>query len=178
MSGAASLMEVALFAVLALVAIVAALVVITHRHPVYSALCLVITMLSIAFLFLLLRSEFLWVMQITVYAGAVMVLFLFVIMLLDLGRADRSPARVKPVGVIVGTVLAGLLLAELAVGVGPQIVLGPRGAYDPEVLRTVGNTRAVGRILFREYLIPFELTSLILLTAMVGAMVLAKRKVE
>ncbi|HEY4719520.1 MAG TPA: NADH-quinone oxidoreductase subunit J [Candidatus Methylomirabilis sp.] len=171
-------MEWIFFLAFGLVAAVAAVAMVLQRSPIYSALYLILALFAQAGLYILLGAELIAAVHIIVYAGAIMVLFLFVIMLLDLGRADRSPARVKPVGVIVGTVLAGLLLAELAVGVGPQIVLGPRGAYDPEVLRTVGNTRAVGRILFREYLIPFELTSLILLTAMVGAMVLAKRKVE
>jgi NADH-quinone oxidoreductase subunit J len=171
-------MEWIFFLAFGLVAAVAAVAMVLHRSPIYSALYLILALFAQAGLYILLGAELIAAVHIIVYAGAIMVLFLFVIMLLDLGRADSSPARVKPVGVIVGTVLAGLLLAELAVGVGPQIVLGPRGAYDPEVLRTVGNTRAVGRILFREYLIPFELTSLILLTAMVGAMVLAKRKVE
>lgn len=180
MSGAASLMEVALFAVLALVAIVAALVVITHRHPVYSALCLVITMLSIAFLFLLLRSEFLWVMQITVYAGAVMVLFLFVIMLLDLRREERPwrfPENRLQVGV--GTLLALALVAELIVmAVAVRLPGGAGGGISPEVVAAQGHTQLLGRLLYTEYVFPFEVTSVILLVAIVGAMVLAKKRFE
>jgi NADH-quinone oxidoreductase subunit J len=79
---------------------------------------------------------------------------------------------------VLGLVLAGALLAELALGVGPQIILGPRGPHDVETIRILGNTQEVARVLFREYLIPFELTSLILLSAMVGALVLAKRRPE
>lgn len=172
-------MELVLFGLVAFVAILAALVVITHRHPVYSALALVVTMLCIAFLFLLLRAEFLWVMQITVYAGAVMVLFLFVIMLLDLRREARPwhlPEHRLQVGV--GLLLAVALLAELvvvAVAVGTP---APRGTLTPEVVAASGHTRLLGRLLYTEYVFPFELTAVILLVAMVGAMVMAKRGFE
>jgi len=181
MSGAESLMEVVLFAVLALVAILAALLVITHRHPVYSALCLVITMLCIAFLFLLLRAEFLWVMQITVYAGAVMVLFLFVIMLLDLRREERPwrfPENRLQLGV--GTILVLALVTELIVVV--VAVRAPRGGgkggFSPDIVAARGHTQLLGQLLYTEYVFPFEVTSVILLVAIVGAMVLAKKRFE
>ena len=179
MSAAGGGMEIVLFAVLAFVAVLAALVVVAHRHPVYSALSLVVTMLCIAFLFLLLRSEFLWVMQITVYAGAVMVLFLFVIMLLDLRREERPwhlPENRLHVGM--GVVLALALLAELAVVVAAVRAPAARGAFPPEVVAARGNTQLIGRLLYTEYVFPFEVTSLILLVAIVGAIVMAKKRFE
>jgi NADH-quinone oxidoreductase subunit J len=174
-------MEVVLFAVLAFVAILAALLVVAHRHPVYSALSLVVTMLCIAFLFLLLRAEFLWVMQITVYAGAVMVLFLFVIMLLDLRREERPwhlPEGRLQVGL--GVLLALALLAELAVVAVAVAVRAPAsaGAFPPAVVAARGNAQLLGRLLYTEYVLPFELTSVILLVAIVGAIVMAKKRFE
>jgi NADH-quinone oxidoreductase subunit J len=172
-------MEVVLFAVLAFVAILAALMVVAHRHPVYSALSLVVTMLCIAFLFLLLRSEFLWVMQITVYAGAVMVLFLFVVMLLDLRREERPwhlPENRLQMGL--GVLLGLALLAELAVvAVAVRAPAAP-GAFPPAVVAARGNTQLLGRLLYTEYVFPFEVTSVILLVAIVGAIVMAKKRFE
>ena len=171
-------MEWILFLTFALLAGAAAVGMVLQRSPVYSALLLILTLFAQGGLYILLRAQLIAAVHLIVYAGAIMVLFLFVIMLLDLRPEDPPPARFNRAGVLVGLVLAVLLLAELALGVGPRIILGPQGSYDPETLRMVGNTQAVGRILFREYLVPFELTSLILLTAMVGAMVLAKRRLE
>jgi len=178
-SAAGGAMEVVLFAVLAFVAILAALLVVAHRHPVYSALSLVVTMLCIAFLFLLLRSEFLWVIQITVYAGAVMVLFLFVIMLLDLRREERPwhlPEGRLQVGL--GVLLALALLAELAVVAVAVRAPASAGAFPPAVVAARGNAQLLGRLLYTEYVFPFELTSVILLVAIVGAIVMAKKRFE
>ncbi len=179
MSAAGGGMEMVLFALLAFVAVLAALMVVAHRHPVYSALSLVVTMLCIAFLFLLLRSEFLWVMQITVYAGAVMVLFLFVIMLLDLRREERPwhlPENRLQVGM--GVILALALLAELiVVAVAVRAPVAP-GGFPPEVVAARGNTQLLGQLLYTEYVFPFEVTSVILLVAIVGAIVMAKRRFE
>jgi NADH-quinone oxidoreductase subunit J len=171
-------MEWVLFLIFALVAAAAAVAMVLQRSPIYSALCLILALFAQGGLYILLHAELIAAVHIFVYAGAIMVLFVFVIMLLDL-RAESPPAvRFNRVGVVAAFVLAGVLLAELALGVGPRIILGPQGPYDDETARMVGNTKAVGRILFREYLIPFELTSVILLAAMVGSMVLAKRKLE
>ena len=172
-------MEVLLFLVLACAAIVAALLVITHRHPVYSALFLVVTMLCVAFLFLLLRAEFLWVMQIAVYAGAVMVLFLFVIMLLDLRREERPwrfPEHRLQVGV--GVILAAALAAQLLVGVLAVRAPAAGGTSPPAGAAGQGNTQLLGRLLYTEYAFPFEVTSVILLVAIVGAMVIAKKRFD
>ncbi len=169
-------MEWTLFMVFALVAGAAAVAMVLQRNPVYSALCLILALFAQAGLYILLHAQLIAFVHIIVYAGAIMVLFLFVIMLLDLRPEDRAPVRLNRAQVWLGLLLAVLLLAELAIGVGPRIMLGSQGSYTVETLRTVGNAQAVGRLLFRDYLIPFELTSLILLAAMVGAVVLAKRR--
>jgi NADH-quinone oxidoreductase subunit J len=171
-------MEWILFLTFALLAGAAAVGMVLQRSPVYSALLLILALFAQGGLYILLNAQLIAVVHILVYAGAIMVLFLFVIMLLDLRPEDQPPVRFTRIGVLLGLVLAGVLLAELALGVGPRILLGPQGSYDLETLTTVGNSQAVGRVLFREYLVPFELTSLILLTAMIGAMVLAKRELE
>ena len=171
-------MEWVLFLTFGLVAGAAAIGMVLQRSPIYSALLLIVVLFAQGGLYILLGAELVAGVHIIVYAGAIMVLFLFVIMLLDLRPEEHPPVQLNRVGVLAGLVLGGLLLAELAVGVGPGIILGPQGPYDMETLKTIGNTQAVGRILFREYLIPFELTSVILLTAIVGAMVLGKRKLE
>jgi NADH-quinone oxidoreductase subunit J len=171
-------MEWVLFLTFALLAGAAAVGMVFQRNPLYSALCLIVTLFAQGALYILLHAQLIAVVHILVYAGAIMVLFLFVIMLLDLRPEDHPPVRLNRAQVLFGLALALVLLAELALGVGPKIILGSQGPYTVETLKTVGNAQAVGRILFRDYFVPFELTSLILLTAMVGAMVLAKRRLQ
>lgn len=172
------MIELVCFLGLACGAIVAALLVVTHRHPVYSALFLVVTMVCIAFLFLLLRAEFLWVMQIAVYAGAVMVLFLFVIMLLDLRREERVWRFPRQrLQVRLGVVLAVALAAEVLVAVVAVRAPARPGPFPPAVAER-GNTQLLGQLLYTDYAFPFEVTSVILLVAIVGAMVIAKKRFE
>ncbi len=166
-------MELVIFMGLALVAAVAAVLVIVQRHAVYSALFLIITMGALAGIYILLEAHFVWVIQVIVYAGAIMVLFLFVIMLLDI-RREQDPWASPGRGRIVAAVLLSLvLLGELLMVVAQRLVLGPGGGSP--VTGDFGTTHTVGRLLFTEYLFPFEITSVILLVAMVGAMVLAKK---
>ena len=158
-------------------AVVSALSCITRRSPVASALWLVVTLFSLAALFVLLDAQFIAVLQVLVYAGAIMVLFLFVIMLLNLGRPGPTDLK-GPVGLIVGVLLAGGLLVQL---LGLRHVAPPPGlALAPGVMARAaaekGLVPTVARPLFGTYLVPFEITSILLLAAIVGAVVLAKRK--
>ena len=169
-------MELLVFAGLALVAAVAGLLVIVQRHAVYSALFLIITMGSLAGIYILLDAHFVWVIQVIVYAGAIMVLFLFVIMLLDI-RSEPAPWAPPDRGrILIAVLLSVVLLAELMVAVARRFVLAPAGG--PGVARNFGTTQTVGRLLFTDFLFPFEITSIILLVAMVGAMVLAKKRLH
>jgi len=168
--------ELLVFAGLALVAAVAGLLVIVQRHAVYSALFLIITMGSLAGIYILLDAHFVWVIQVIVYAGAIMVLFLFVIMLLDI-RSEPAPWAPPDRGrILIAVLLSVVLLAELGVAVARRFVLAPAGG--PAVASSFGRTQTVGRLLFTDFLFPFEITSIILLVAMVGAMVLAKKRLH
>jgi NADH-quinone oxidoreductase subunit J len=161
-----------------LIALACAVACIAHRSPVASALWLVGTLFNLSVAYVLLDAHFIAALQVLVYAGAIMVLFLFVIMLLNIGRpgpTDIKGARGKLIAAVAGL----LMLAEL-VGLA-QIDLPAEAALpDGAVARMVeqqGAVQAVAVPMFEHYLIPFELTSIMLLAAVVGAVVLAKRKI-
>ena len=181
------------FYLLGAFAVVSALLCITQRNPIASALWLVATMFALAGIYVLLNAQFIAVIQVLVYAGAVMVLFLFVIMLLNLGRDETSgdlrSAPVRFAAVLIG----GALLAELLLvakvtpggmavlrgvtgGAGSPLDAFPAGTAGQTASASQGVVGAIAEPLFRTYLIPFEITSVLLLAAAVGAVVLAKRK--
>ncbi len=174
----------AVFWVFAVIAVVAAVACVVQRNPVAAALCLVQVMFSLAAIFVLLDAQFIAAIQVLVYAGAVMVLFLFVIMLLNLGHRTsdlRGAAAITAMVVTVGLLAAELWLLRaytpdrLAAEVRAAATLG--GA---EAIRSASAERgvvgAVAAPLFETYLVPFEITSVLLLAAIVGAVVLAKRR--
>lgn len=167
-------MEQVMFWLCGIIAIIFSLMMILKRNPVHSALCLVVVFVSLAVLYVLLGAEFLAAVQVIVYAGAIMVLFLFVIMLLNLDQEVRSqgePRLVLKTCSLVGTGLVLLLLLTAggfrAAGVSGQQALATSGT---------SNTRALAELLFTKYLLPFEVTSVLLLAAIVGAIVLAGKK--
>lgn len=163
-----------LFIVLAIVAIASALSMLLSRNAIYSALFLVINFATIAVFFLLLGSPFLAMAQITVYAGAIMVLFLFVIMLLgaeQLSQEGGLPWQ-RPVAIILGVVLlveTGIIIYSLGFQEG---LLPSFSSFASEYASPVD----IGMVLFNEYLLPFEITSVLLLVAMIGAIVLTKNQ--
>ncbi len=163
-------MELAIFSITALISIACALAMILSRNAVHSALFLVLNFSAVAVLYLLLQAPFLAMIQITVYAGAIMVLFLFVIMLLgaEQGQEERDAIGwQRPLAIILGA----LLLAEAAFvffSRTPTVVAGP--ARDPAV--EIGGPVAIAEALFTTYLLPFEITSVLLLVALIGAVVL------
>jgi NADH-quinone oxidoreductase subunit J len=167
-------MEIAVFAVAAVICVVGALGVILNRNPVHSALCLVATLFGVAVLFIAQEAHFLAAVQVIVYAGAIVVLFLFVIMLLgvdqseDLGNeplVGQRPAAVV-VGLLLGGVLAGTLAAATITGLQ---------AAGGEVEESTPNITQIGRLLFTDYLFAFEITSVLLVIGVVGAVLLARR---
>jgi NADH-quinone oxidoreductase subunit J len=168
---------VTIFWIFGVIAWVSALLCITRRSPVASALWLVVTMFALAAMFVQLDAQFIAALQVLVYAGAIMVLFLFVIMLLNLGRP--GPTDIKgPAGLAIGAVLAALLLVQLRVLANarpPDAIQLPAGTIA-DLQAHQGMVAAVANPLFEAYLVPFEIASLLLLAAIVGAVVLAKRK--
>ncbi|HLZ46094.1 MAG TPA: NADH-quinone oxidoreductase subunit J [Gemmatimonadales bacterium] len=170
-------MSVTVFLIFGFTAIASALLCITRRSPIASALWLVITLFCIAALFVGLDAQFLAILQVLVYAGAIMVLFLFVIMLLNLGRPGPSDIK-GPLGILVAVVLAIALLTQLLVvskTTLPSTIQLPPGTVAA-VQQQSGMVGAVAAPLFDAYLVPFEIASVLLLAAIVGAVVLAKRK--
>ncbi len=159
------------------IAMGSALLCITRRNPVASALWLVVTLFALAAMFVLLDAQFIAVLQVLVYAGAIMVLFLFVIMLLNLGRPGPTDFK-GPVGLLIAVVLAGAMLFQLRVlgqATPPDAIRLPPGAVAA-VQQRQGLVGAVATPLFEAYLVPFEIASVLLLAAIVGAVVLAKRR--
>ena len=152
--------------------LLSSLCVILSRNPVSSALFLVLAFCSLAGLYLVLHAEFLGMVQIIVYAGAIMVLFLFVIMYLNLGHDLESGATLI-LRRIIGWVAGGIVLLQAAVLMTGRWALGPVSA---EGIPAGGNTQVLGQVLYSRFLFPFEITSLILLVAMVGAIVISKGK--
>ncbi len=158
-------------------AIVSAILTITRRSPVASALWLVSVLVHLSVMYVLLDAHFLAALQILVYAGAIMVLFLFVIMLLNIGRLgpiDRRGATGKAYAVAAGLLVLGELWALRLVALPSNLAL-PAGTVARAVERE-GAIQAVARPLFQSYVVPFEITSVMLLAAVIGAVVLAKRR--
>ncbi len=164
-------MSIPLFLVLAVLTVASALVVVVHRSPIYCALGLVATLFLLAVLFIGLDAHMVAVLQIIVYAGAIVVLFLFVIMLLNLQVEERSTASPPLAGValIGGLALGGLVLFG--------VIRTPLGAPVP-VHAGFGGTEPLAERLFTVWLLPFELTSLLLLVAIIGAVVVGKKHLE
>jgi len=170
-------MEQVIFWLFSAIAIASALLCVTRRNPVASALWLVLTMFSLAGIFVILDAHFIAAMQILVYAGAIMVLFLFVIMLLNIGQSEASdlPGWMGHVIMLaIGAVLAVQLWAMTRIVPDGDIRL-PAGAMR-QLNEQEGAVQVIGGPLFRDFLVPFEITSVLLLAAVVGAVVLAKRR--
>ncbi len=170
-------MEVVIFWIFSAIAVASALLCVTRRNPIASALWLVLTMFSLAGIFVLLDAHFIAAMQVLVYAGAVMVLFLFVIMLLNVGKADTNdlPGWLGHALMLgIGGVLAIELWAMTRIMPAEDIRL-PAGTIR-QMNEQAGAVQVISEPLFREYLVPFEITSVLLLAAVVGAVVLAKRR--
>jgi len=164
-------MLAALFFGFAALLVVTSLMVVLHKNPVASALFLVLAFCSLAGIYLLLHAEFLGMVQIVVYAGAIMVLFLFVIMYLNLQHDVETGLQIavrRGIGWLAGAalVLTGAALLRRGWALGP--------ANDSVPGMESGNVAAVGRVLYSRYLFPFEITSILLLVAMVGVIVIAR----
>ena len=167
-------METVLFYLFAALTVGCALMVVANpfsRNPVTSAMFLVLTIISMAGLFVLLHAFFLGAVQILVYAGAVMVLFLFVIMLLDLKEEERR--KVKRLGLFAGLASIGAIVGLLVLS-----LISVRPGTNLPVSTAEGSTADLGKLLFTGYLLPFEIVSVLLLVAMVGVVLLSKKELK
>lgn len=163
-----------LFSILAVLAIASAVVTIATKHPVRAALALVFHFFMLAGIYLTLQAQFVAVMQILVYAGAIMVLVVFVIMLLNLGNDEYLKQGYKPKQIF-GVVLAGAFSVLMVYA----FVNNPSGIhYLPETVAKNTTAQAIGKDLYTNYLVPFEAIGVLLTATIVGAVVLAKRKIN
>lgn len=163
-------MDQILFFLVAFLAVASALYFVFARNPIYSILSLIVTMFSIAGMYILLNAQFLGIVQIIVYAGAIMVLFLYILMMLNLNKADESKKQnyLKFIGVFAaGLLLIGMLGAFRGVEQGIVALDG--------IDHSVGLTKNLGRLLFNEYVLPFELASILILAGIVGAVLIGKK---
>jgi len=164
-------MDVILFLIFALIAVVCAINVVVQTHPISSALSLVGVMGSLAVLYLLLGAEFIAAAQVIVYAGAIMVLFIFVIMLLNAGAETKKGRSYLLVGAPLLVVFLGLVAFIVQRLYSPGTVVRFGGF-------TGGGPKDIGNALFTIYLLPFEVTSILILVAIIGAIVLARKEIE
>jgi len=168
-------MEKALFIIFAVIAVSSALNILLQRSPLYSALSLISTLGSLSALYMMLHAQFIAAIQIVVYAGAIMVLFIFVIMLLNVPKDQPQIEKQKGLRYL-AIPFAGLLIAETfyVLRLVPERTMPQVAAESAD--RAIGTTWSIGTNLFTDYLLPFEVTSVLILMAVVGAMVLARRE--
>ena len=162
---------VALFYFIAFLSIISALFVVLNRNPVYSAVMLVFCFFSLAALYVLLEAYFVAVLEIIVYAGAIMVLFLFVIMLINVGNEMKASKYLKQTQTI-----PLILISLFSLNILLLILWRSEGLHQSNTISTVGSVAAIGHALFTKYVLPFEIASLLLLVALIGTVYLAKRR--
>jgi NADH-quinone oxidoreductase subunit J len=166
------------FWVFAPVSVASAIGMLTRRNAVHAALFLVVNFFCLSVMYLILDAPFLFAVQIVVYAGAIMVLFLFVIMLLGVDRGEDLKERLlgqRPLAIVLGVGVAVELFLAARAGIGLSTRAAPGFA---EQVNRDGNTQALAEVLFRDYFLPFEVTSILLIVAAIAAMVLAQRKAK
>lgn len=169
-------MEAALFYIFSALAIVGAIAVVSSKSPITSVLSLVLTLFSTAVLFIMLLAQFIAVVQILIYAGAIMVLFLFVVMFLNLRESglefDVNHGLTRYSILFLLVLLTGFIshyIFTAALGTSPQLAIPPEG---------FGTVQGVSTLLFNKYILPFELTSVLILVAILGVVVIAKRRIK
>jgi NADH-quinone oxidoreductase subunit J len=163
------------FALVTIVAVLSALMVVTCKNPINSALSLVLTFFCLAIYYVMLNAPFMAAIQIIVYAGAIMVLIIFTVMLLNIRvDANKKSSHQIALGSVIG--IATLLLTGLLLARGK--VSQPVGEITSDMINRVGHTELIGKAIFTDFLLPFEVTSILLLVAIIGAVILAKRKLS
>ena len=167
------------FIVLAVAAVVSSLMMVTGKDPIHSALWMILTFFVMAVIYLLLNAQFIAVAQVMVYAGAIMMLILVVIMLVHMERGPQGDAGAAPRSKatrVAAALITAILFAEVVFGALFSQMTGKSGDYPAEAVNRIGNVKAIGALLYGQYLFPFEIASILLLVGIVGAVVIAKRK--
>lgn len=164
-----------LFAYFATAITILSIVVITRKNPVHSIIFMLILFFHIAALYLTLNAEFLAAIQVIVYAGAILVLFLFVVLLLNLKEEviERRYTGLWPLGLAVVIAIFSVIFVTVK-----SITIGEKGSFTVDVIKQKTHTSALGEVLYTDYLFPFEIASVVLLVAIVGAIVLAKKRLK
>ncbi|NVN99518.1 MAG: NADH-quinone oxidoreductase subunit J [Geobacteraceae bacterium] len=166
-------METLFFLIVAAIAVIASILVITNKNPINSALSMILTFLCLAVLYVMLEAPFMAAIQVIAYTGAIMVLIVFVIMLLNV--RTESVRRGKH-AIFLSSMTGILMLVLTFTVIGRSSLTGMKGAVDTAMLTKYGHTELIGKYLFTDYILPFEIVSILLLAAMVGAVILAKKK--
>ena len=167
-------METIFFTLVAVITVLSGILVVACRNPINSALSLILTFFCLATLYVMLDAPFMAAIQVIVYAGAIMVLIVFVIMLLNI-RSEVGK-RYTHAGII-GTVVGVLLLIVTFTFLNNSTLTGVKGMIDTAVINRVGHTELIARSMFTDFLLPFEITSILLLVAIIGAVILSKKKI-
>ncbi len=166
--------EVLVFDILAIIAVLGALGVVVFPNPVHSAVSLIVSTLNVAGIFIILHAEFMAAVQLVVYSGAILVLILFVVMLV---RVDDLPEfhGGNPVQLAFALIIGLALLGEMAAAILTRTVVGRPGPWSPEAVQTVGgNIQALGQVLYSGYVLPIQVTAIVLLAGTIAALVLAR----
>jgi len=164
-----------IFVLAALMATGSSLMMVTRKNPIYSALWLIVTFFSVAILYVLLNATFIAVAQVMVYAGAVMMLVLFVIMLIHLEWGAQWKRQLS-FAKLIGGVITIILFLQILAGVFTYTDVGQKGVWSAQKLTEFGNTHAVGTLLYGKYVFAFEIASILLLVGIVGAVLLARKR--
>ncbi|MBH1960657.1 MAG: NADH-quinone oxidoreductase subunit J [Flavobacteriia bacterium] len=162
-------MEQIIFFFVAFLAIISAAYFVFARNPLYSILSLIVTFFSIAAMYVLLNAQFLGIVQVIVYAGAIMVLFLYILMMLNLNKGDES--KKQNITKFIGVFAAGILL----IGILGAFKGLNTTTFGGDADSSIGLTKNLGRLLFNEYVLPFELASILILAGIVGAVLIGKK---
>jgi len=164
-----------IFYIFAVLSVLGALGVLFLRNPIHCALSLVGTFFCLGAIYVMLNAEFVAVIQVLVYAGAIMVLFLFVLMLLS---SKDSEQYVNKWSVGAGLLSLGIFIQIAGLFTANELQLGSKGEYPLEVVEEVGSITLIGRLLFTDYILSFEIIAILLLVAVIGAVVIAKRRFQ
>lgn len=164
-----------IFSSMALLSILSSVMMVTRRNAIHSALWLIVTFFSIAVIYLTLGAQFIAVAQVIVYAGAIVMLIVFVVMLIHLEREVQEGRRFTG-GKIVAFFVTVILFLEIVAASISFKTSGDKGIFTPEFLAEKGNVESVGKLLYGQYLFPFEVASILLLIGIVGAVLLAKSR--